>query len=494
MNFILKIAPPFLRRLDSHLRINHSWIWTTKIHLHIYLSILLAVFFSIIGCIYQIDLNEVPRISQQNSFFIMLFLPAVFLGAYMIYNMSLFNTDKSHGHRFRYQEVLLFLITFFTFCLPLLIPFPAAFILNSRIADLENDRQFKMDQDAFVMGLPYFPFEYGDYNYFPSDSVYINAMRMENDYEIRNNRYYNHMRDSIFWHKGIFKNERPYLYYTGNPYWSYRDPMHQDHLIKVNTERDPKVAVADIAKMERVVNKYSKGILLDKQTILDHYLKNYYLKESVVTASQQHSVDVASNNIENIQLAKQRYIHAWSKETHSFFALFIFCFTILFRVFKNVHWKQLLLSFAIILVGLTLIAIFEDSFRMRGRFISNVGLWLPLALLAISVKGFSIRHFNWIYSQANILLSFFLPFFPMIILHYLVLYFNILEIPYFDQYKEIVTEPSGFRHLEYSTEYYLVVSSIWSFTFWLGILSFTFLWNPYLKTLYLRYWSLPKTR
>ncbi|MCW3102080.1 MAG: hypothetical protein JWO09_520 [Bacteroidetes bacterium] len=511
MNFILKISPPFLRKLDDHLRINHTWIWTTRIHLHIYLSVLGCLFFSLIGMLYRIDITEAPGVHQQDMFLVLLFIPAVILGFFMIYNMSLFNSDKSQGYRFRYQEVLLFLVTFFSFCLPLLIPFSAAFILNERIAGLEEDKQFLADETAFNEGMPFFPSSPYNYQYFPSDSTYLlETVDYTNDELNDYRQHWSRMRDSIFWHRGVFRDARPYLYYTeartfGRSSYNYRyrphvlsyfnrDSAYTAYLRKINIARDPAIIIPAIAGMDLLLNKYSEGITVDRQLVLKRFMNHEYKPDNVGGELLETTLNNCTANIYAIEDAKCRNGAAWQTEVWMFLALFIFCFTIVYRVYKNVHWQQLLIAVAIIIGGLSIIAIFEDAFRTYGNIFLNTGMFLPLVLLFLSIKGFSIRSFSWVLSQANILLSGFLPFYPVIILYYLNRYFNILECSFFDRYKEILGEPSGYQRVVYNAEYYRLVKTIWFCTFSFGILSYVFIWNCYLKALYLRYWSLPKNK
>ncbi|MFL5763322.1 MAG: hypothetical protein ACJ77K_05215 [Bacteroidia bacterium] len=454
--------------------------------------------------IYRVDITDVPNTQRHDSFFILLFIPAVLLGFLIIYNMSLFNSDKSQGIRFRYQEVLLFLITFFSFCLPLLIIFPASFILNVRTAGLETDEQLRRDEVVFNEATPFFPLSEYDYHYFPSDSVYLlNSSSYPDNYESSHREFWELMRDSIFWHRGAFKDKRPYLYYTRlqqfNRNSSYddvltdQDSMYLDYLKKVNLKRDPVVAMKHISDMSNLLNKYSPGITLNTQDILRGYMQHEYLTLMDHSTLEQ-IVDCATSNIYAIDNAKNRVSLMWKVDVKAVIALFIFCFTIAFRIFKNVHWKQLLIAAAVIIGGTTIMAIFEDTFRTRGNIFANIGMFLPLLLIILSLKGFSVRSFNWMLCQTNILLSFFLPFYPLIVLYFLRKYFDIFEIPYFDRYKELIIEPSGYQRWVYNSEYFRLIKLIWQLTLWTGILSYVFVWQSYLKALFLRYWALPKNK
>ncbi|MBA3898872.1 MAG: hypothetical protein H0X62_01470 [Bacteroidetes bacterium] len=156
MKFTQKISPPFLKRADIYLRKNHPWIWATKVHLHIYLAFLLACIFSLVGLFYNIDVNQVPTGNDQDVLFNLLFVPAALFGVFIIYNMSLFNPDKSAAYRFKYQEFFLFLIYIFSFFLPFVIPYSAGLILNERISALVSDETYEQDVTAFNYGRIFF--------------------------------------------------------------------------------------------------------------------------------------------------------------------------------------------------------------------------------------------------------------------------------------------------------------------------------------------------
>ena len=82
-----------------------------------------------------------------------------------------------------------------------------------------------------------------------------------------------------------------------------------------------------------------------------------------------------------------------------------------------------------------------------------------------------------------------LPFFPVMILGYLDEVLDIFEIDFFDKY--LVSDPSRYR--PYSEEYYELIDAIWLNTFWAGLILFYLIGLPYLKKIFLRLMSLPKT-
>lgn len=535
MNFILRTAPSFLRKADAYLRINHSWIWSTKIHIHLYMTVILGAVFSLVGLLYHVDIRWAPDRSDLNGFFILLFIPAVIFCFYMLYNMSLFNTDKSYAYRFKYQEFFLFIIYFFTFCLPLVIPYSASLILNYRVDRLVDDVQFKKDQVAYNEALPFFPVNSDDYEYYPSDSVYLFETRERAKKEREGlSEYSNHyefwesMKDSVFSHTGIFEKTRPKLYYHHSLNWNtarhhdhydlfsnrrydYRDPdylsvdynfsgaedsLYAQYIEHTNLVHDPAMAEKHIAEMDELLKKYTVTKGIERQKIRDQYAGNYYIPEEarVQTDAREALMQLTEMNISSIHSAKMKYAYVFDGEIYLGLWIFIFCLTVLFLLFKNVHWKQFLLAIAINAALLTLVIIIEVISNGRGEFIGALAVLLPLIFLFVTIAGFYINRFSWFFNQVNIFLTVILPFYPLIVLSYLQYMRNIFEIEYFDRYKIPVVNSMGYTEWLYNTEYYELINTIWTWTFIGSILLYVFVWNSYLKLLYLRYWSLPKNR
>ena len=528
MEFIFKIAPPILKDLDNYLRVNHTWIWSTKVHIHTYMALLLGSFFSMVAAIYIVDIHDVVSVSEQDTFFGLLFIPAVIFAMYILYNMSLFNTDKSCSYRFKYQEFFLYILFFFNLALPLLIPLPAAFILNERVDNLVEDSQFEQDKTDINYGIGYFPYKAYDFVYYPTDSIYIietdtiESNNFDMHYNKESNYYYagqyrdqklkewGEFRDSIYWHKGIFKNTRPKLYYQYRNRWkkgyydyseyayeySYNSELYKDsllgiHITALNTKRDYQLAASYIGKVSKMIRKYYKDTIVDETVILNDFkIHNYgygYVDENIA-----HSMRAIIINVSRIHGAKLRKVVVWQSGFWVFLGIFVFCLTLLYSIFKSVHWKQFLLSFGTSALLLTVILIIEVSFRFKGDFVALTGVILPIVLLFKTIQGFQIKKFSWILSQTNILLSIILPFYPLIVLFYLDEYHDIFEIAYFDQFKEYYIDTAGDEQWNYNQAYYTLVSFIWWTTFYSGLGIYVVAWNSYLKTLYLRYWFLPK--
>jgi len=457
----------------------------------------------------------------------------------MIYQMALFNTDKSAAYRFRYQEFFIFLIYLFTFFLPLLIPYPASLILNERISNLVSDNELQHDQNSLNEGLIFFPVSNAAfYSYYPSDSIYLHQFRKRNNYDdayldetentsslsdstIQKRKEWVALTDSIYFHKGVFANVRPKLYYRNTRMWSrdnfynyntyiraelnesisetsLKDSLFLLYLDKINIVRDPNEASKHIAQLSETISTYSiiKGMELDQKAILNDFLKHNYYQSYCNNYPDLSTIIYSSiDNITNIHRAKLKVdIGSWNADFLFGLFIFIFCITTIFQIYKNVHWKQVLLGAAILAILFTLVCIIEIVFDFNGKFVSFAGIFLSALFLLASIKGFYIKEFNWVLNQAAVILAFCLPYFPLIILAYLDQHHGIFTISYFDKYLEPFKSYDGTISWSYNREYRELVTFIWLSTFWGGILAYVFIGNSYMKTLFLRFWSLPKVK
>lgn len=520
MNFILKFSPGFLKKLDRHLRTNLPWIWATRIHLNLYLSLVLSLFFILLGFLYQMNPEKVISSEEQNFFFGILFIPAVLLLGFFIYNMSIYNPDKKQAHRFKYQEFFVLLIYFFTLSLPLLIPYPTSWVLNERIANIEEEGILKKQAISFELGTFYYPSSRGNYSYFPNDSSFLKDLNNESQVRGMDAKYYEakrletqarlKMKDSIFDHKGVFKNKRPRLYfsdyigdYSANRYHEYNSyPYHDADLNNFNLEGSlvfttqkrelilhPNEGLAKdyINKFSEILLVYSNKRKIDTEKIYKDYIdNNYFLSYS--NQNLRHDIQLAASNMHEIREAQTRNVLSWNLDLYKGLALAIFCICLVFQVFKNSHWSQLLRF--VLFAGLifTIVLIIDGTSNFKSGLILIFPLYLSFVLTFISSRGFKLKKFSTPYVQFNIFMSFSSPFLGILFLAYMENVHGFFYWSWFDSYKEL----NNYGILDYGYEHRMMINECYTWAFWIGIFSYLLVWNSYLKSLYLRYWSLPK--
>lgn len=524
MNFITKLLPKFLKSYDAYLRVNHTWLWATRIHINLYLALLLNLVFIVLTFLYPTSITNAVYHGDVSTYFGLLFIPAALFFGLIVYQMALFNTDKSYAHRFRFQETWLFLIYFVSLVLPLSIPYTSAALLSERVAYIEKEDQLQNDLKVYSYGQMFFPISSAQYDYFESNEDY------SKDLEYRKKEYRKVIsaekelwfslqptRDSIsgniFRHKFQYKNQRPRLffnyhnldrsYYYGEGNYSYRnhgnwindvDPSGTILLdlqrFNFNPSRD--LATERIAEFSQLIKKYSSVDEIDEAQVLSDFFANNYV-ESYAYKDLRDYIFEARDNLLNIKSAHDKRAVVWNSEVFEFFLLWAFCLTLLFQAFKNVHWSQLIRSALVCGLLLTVLVVISVLTPHRLKVPIIVSAYFPLFLLFFSLNGFKLQRFSTRYLQINIILNFFLPFFPLMFWLYLDEVHKLYSWSVFDGLREAerIKNPNRWNYdsLSYSTRRQLEYIVLWC-----GILFYVFVGNNYLKSLYLRYWSLPKKK
>jgi len=521
-----------MRELDTYLRVNQPWLWATRIHIHLFTSLVLGFIFTLVGLGFVLNLRDLPSMTDSQIFFTLLIIPAIIYGVFVTYHMSLYNSDKSFGRTFFYQELFVFLIYIISFMLPLIIPYSAQVMIDLRIAALVDDEVLYEDHVRFEHGMVYFPRSWYDYSYYPSDSIYIKdykgeEMIMEPEFEFgtqeeyeafealqkmhyTKEREWRMMKDSIYSQSGIFEHRRPALYlmrsnshtydyyYKGERqslYW-IEDSLRKDFIYQRNLDRDIVHAREGVANVLQLIDKYSDWndvkVKMDEQMIVNDYLKNNYAK-SYSEVYLHGNLSRTRSNMWRIAQAKDFGGYMYQGAVWLTFGVFIYYLAILFNVFKNVHWKQLLLGLTVVGVVAALLGMVDAMFYFKGELFTTGSLILILVCIGLSFTAFKADRFSVFKNQAIVILNFLLPVVPVLFLFYMSEYWDFFKCEYFDQYLEKVLY-RGEWTWKYSAEYYELVSMIrWS-TFWGGLIAYTLIWNTYLKMIYLRLWALPSNK
>ncbi|MBL4577058.1 MAG: hypothetical protein JKX74_01220 [Flavobacteriales bacterium] len=528
MSFILKYAPAFFQRLDNYLRVNHPWLWSTRIHITMYLALILSGVFALVGWAYGLDIRDLPTLGDSEGFFSLLIIPTVIFMVFTVYHMALYNSDKSYGRKFLYQEFFVFFIYTLSFILPFVIPYSAQLMVDHRIADLVDDEELHLDHKNYDYGRMYFPDDSYDYDYYPSDSIYIDeyhrkalgfvggteaelAAYQEWQQELyQMHREWENMKDSIYQHEGVFLHERPYLYLDRRYFrkaeyyyvderkdlWEIEDSLLEEFVYQRNIDRDIAYATEGIANVVRLMDQYSYvsdiKADLDEQTILEDYRAHNY-KWSFSEKYLGPNLHKARGNMNRIAEAKNFDGYMYDGFWFMFMFVFLYYCAIFFNVFKNVHWKQFLLGLVVIGAGWAVFGIIDVMYNFRGDLMmSSLMILLGLCFWQ-SFRAFSATRYTVWMNQAVVLLNFLLPVVPFAILGFMDVVLDFFHWEYFDQYREMKFY-YGEWHWDYTDEYHIVVEAIRLITFWAGILIYPFVWNTYVKILYLRLWALPSNK
>lgn len=536
MKILRKISPAFLNAFDDKLRSRSPWLWATRIHYHIYISLMCTAFFTLIGAIYRVNLTDVPSRMDQGVFWAVLIVPCIILSLYMLYNMSLFNPDKAGAKRIPYQEFFVLIIYLVTFLMPFAIPYSATWMLDTRTDWLVDDQELYEDAHNLTYADPFLYTGWGEYRYYPSDSIYLEFRKKPElktnyyDDEViitphdsllwtlywTNEHHWSQMRDSILYQVGVFEEDRPHLYFHGGYLdflgyshyhgWYYETPIFSDSrdsgadslyqifVETVNVARSAELAKPYLEKYAGLLEKYGSDTLdVDRGSLLEDYLQNRYTG-GYVHYYLDDADDQSRDNIENLFDAKENRSVIYDDDTFYGTLVFCFCFAVLFSIFKNVHWRQGLLFIATTSLLITLIAVIGVIVDGDEEYFLSAFTFLPFLFLAISFWGFKLKTFNGFLNQVVMLLNISLPWILIMILVYLDEVHDIFRMPYFDQYKVWYYPEFEKAYLDYSSEYYELISRIWWVVIWGSPIMYILAWNSYVKSLYQRFWFLPRRR
>ena len=499
MNWILKIAPKELKLIDVHLRENYPWIWATRIHFTLYAMLLLGSFAALIGFITPVDIKSPMSSGGIMTFFGIFMFPAIIFMGYMIFQLCLFSVEKRKGKSSFFRPLLVFPLMMISVLSPLVMPFSVSFVLNSKIANLAPKEQVNLDCLDLKKAKYFVNTSEHDYKYFATKLDYISYWKEGKKGAKYNRNTQDEVKKAIYFHEGQYRNERPRLYkvrtYSSNYNNSYASESGEDSEGDVNNDvmqfyhdQNLNLSLKDarnyLEHLNTCLERYSDYGMLNLDSMILELKNNNYN----YNGKSQNFYNKISRNLENIKRAQNTYL---PKELGAIFSGFLwtaFIITLLLFIFKMVHWKQFLLSILIIGIYLTLIGIVEGVGNFGGEFFPIMAVLFVVVSMILLNRVWTINKFSVVINQMAIVTFLSLAFFPIMILGYLEEVLGIFEMSYFDKY--FVLDSAESR--PYTTEYYEMIETLWSITFWSGILFFYLLGLPYLKKVFLRLMSLPK--
>lgn len=531
MNWILKIAPKWLTKIDVFLRINYVWIWATRIHLMLYFNLLLTLVVSIISFVSPLDLRDLLKVKDLSNFYIPLLIPAFLFMGFYIFQVVLFNPDKRFTKGKSWHSIVVFLCMQLGLFLPFLMPISTAVVLNYKIANMVSDEEFVEDRNMYLTSGFYM---YNNSDYFglyknPEDYLKAkNKTYFEPEFK-RNGQIYEDyekkvLRDSIFFHKGVFKNNRPKLYRNANVYneglylftekltnpfiQNYVDSIVLHFTIQQNINFSKSIAVKEIGNINYLLSKYSYYDRLFPDSVIHDFESNTYQGYTFNNSrvkGQDYNVyyedysystlkfEEIGSTLYNIVEAKNYFIPN-SVSSFMFVMFYVTYFlSVLILLFKWINWKQFLLFLLINGVLLAILGVFEAIYRFKGVLILNFTLIIMLISYFILVKSYFNKMYKWWNNQWSIFAYLFLPTIFIFLLGYLDEIFHFWYWDYFKQkyYKRIY---NGYEWtMELTPEYYELKSTVAFICFHSGLLLFVVL-LPLLHKVFMRLHALPKSK
>jgi len=515
MNWIFRIAPRELRLIDVYLRENYPWIWATRIHFTVYLTILLGVFAALVGLITPVDVQNPMSSGDIMTFFGVFMFPTIILMGYIIFQLCLFSVDKRKGKSSFFRPLFIFPLMTFSVVSPLIMPYSISFVLNEKVANLAEEQQVTQDLIDLQRTKYFVNSGEGDYKYFGTEKEYLRYWSLGQEGRDNIKNYRKSFKKSIYYHEDEHINARPRLYKVKNyssgyniysSGWDFDKEVHFKNEVKQfyheqNLDLSFVQAEKYLNHLNFCIDRYTKRGSIDVGRVIDELENNIYsdcYSNTRRNRSGSHynydvlivndSFNESSNNLAHIKRAQLNYLPSYTGVIFLGFLWASFIIALLLFIFKLVHWKQFLLSILVIGIYLTIIGIIEVVGRFKGDFFTIMAALFLVASIIFLNKVWSLQKFSVVVNQIAIVAFMSLPFFPIMILAYLNQQMDVFEISYFDQY--LIENTDTYR--PYSQEYYDLIEVIWRNTFWGGIIFFYLMGLPYLKKVFLRLMSLPK--
>ncbi len=541
MNILLKISPSFIKELDRRLRVNLPWVWATRSHLNLFWGLVLGVLFAMIGLVYQVDQRDVMNSNSLESLFMILCIPAVIWILFSIYQLALFNDEKIFGKHFYGKEILVFVIYFITFSIPFVIPYSTTFVINQKIAGILTNEELDQHYHDFHYGKMYFPVEAYHYEYYDSDMDYINSINNADPKKYvslvnpnhTNNRkvarkflegyhwkYEHHrdsmrlIRDSIFQESPFFKPYKLTLFsYPRRGFETYYDwgedgfPLYADSSLidfvhRRNLDRDETIALERIKKLIPLMYDFASDAKeISEQQILEDYRNHRY----VSSYSYQHlrsDFYQINQNLSRIARAKMYKSGCFSSIVLIVLPIILFLLTILFSIYKNVNWKELLIGVVTLGILALIAGVIEVVGRWRGDFILSATLIMYFVTIILTFRAKSLRMKNVFVMQSVVVLNLTVVFLPICTLIYLD---EVCNIHFRSVLSSILIKAEEWFNWgiynsgrNYSKNYLLDYSDLnrmlKNSMIFLGIGMYLVFWNSYFKRLYLKLWALPSNK
>lgn len=487
MNLLRRLMPEFLLRFDDEHRMRNPRLWATKWHYHIWFLLLVNALVFATAMLLPVHLY---RAMEPEFMFNMLIVFDVVYLCFWVYRSVLFNVEKRHGLRGKWQEPWEFLVQMVSIMLIMSISYTMGLTLSQRIDKTISDRDFLDDMHTLNEGAPYFL--HGCCNwYYTSNEDGVSHDRSSVSHYTRNEQFhffrsleeYTH-RDSIRKHsrghyvplQDIYERyasaadqfDDPYeasihdpdsmayyraladsiaerfpLFYMSHAYFSeypiFHDSLETMHELDSMYEKryiehlDDSDAV-HLARIERFIRTSQKYVA--HKVEID--------PELVLTALRQKEPLEISSNVFAAALNRINDAKTMNYEFASFGAFMVvliigFYIALLLSIFKNMYWQPFLIAvvtgFVVPIVVLLAVLILDEWLHISDEedimIWSNYIIGLGLILLVFAFKSQVVYRTRT--AVMAILANVMWPIAALITLFMLQEYFDVFGIQALDQ-------------------------------------------------------------
>lgn len=485
-----KLIPPFLRKLDNYLLLNHPIAWISKIHIVLFYGLITWSLSALSGLLIPINLSQPQDLGLWYFLFTILAIVAL---CFWIYHNIIFNLEKKFGKRAWVDEYKIFFLN--VCCVFIFISFPIPFtsIYNTRLANTVSEEELIHD---------------------------INTMNAAEPFLMRNLTHYESMYDTAT-HYSSFDLRKPVVFDAYTPWVMKYDSLRFRRLAGYSElsaiyerAKNSDQQIRDLLNNSLHVGK--KYGLTDSDVNVDSLLKRsrYLMAHSPITSEDFYSYSQSYNNnyameqiFVHIAEAKYNTLFIGKFEFLNFLLFTCLYLSILLMLFKMVPWKQFLLT---LIAGIILpILLFIISQLMPFGYSSRGNSYLVLLMLTLVVAiVFTLlgilpaREFNPFRNICSQITYLVLPMLPVIILLLIKVYFFDGDYSNYEP-DYMATELASNQNNYYNTWPYIyaqLMRDYWRHWFdkWIvvtlygGLVLFIAVFMPLMKQLFVKQLSLPR--
>lgn len=472
------IFPAFIEQIESRLIIHNPWLWSTRIVRHLWLLLIFNIILAIGAFVTPINFQN---LANPESWFLFMILFLVVYGIYWVYQQVIHNIERDGGSKALWLTIPDLLIKWVGFFLLLSIPFTPSYILSRKIdasisdQNFENETQLIYASDALVG-------ERDDFQFFVSDSAFLNRNNPKNRYVGANDGYYE---DDIYYKQASYESNYK-VNLVNILFWKaigriqhfnadiyndmYTESQKIDSIEHYEYVRDSIIRHFDTYFVGGTDHYVSEGgnmffnrdsLFIVCRDLTDSELEEMYLDRKAIhikygsdyenTATeavhrfrrlvkgnvQQGEVNeyVSLNNLryddrnssnqsyQNRRLVgkvKDGKLNLLNAEMYLFLAIFFFGLAILLWVFRSIHWKWFILSVAVAVGLFVLSGMLIEWLDYRDSVSVFAALFVNFALVsAVILFKLSGKRFSRLMTVCLALFISFLAFMPGIVMKYM---------------------------------------------------------------------------
>ncbi|MGB0523834.1 MAG: hypothetical protein ACPGJS_12780 [Flammeovirgaceae bacterium] len=332
MHFLNKIVPPFLKKLDHYLLLNHRLIWETKFHFVLFYGLTAFIAYTLLGLVYPISLTS--ALPDPLTVGIVGAIPVFILFCYWAYHQIQYAIEANYGQLFAGLGQWRMLIYFTSTLIFILPATQLGFLVNQRIADLTHGKELDEDILTLNIGNPFYlvnGYYSGDHDIWYESTV--NILEYLDCKDQRSDQYC----------------DRFDFEYFGSTYgdiYSYYGGMDDRHLIfnlksyfKYDTGLHREEKINYISAYKQVFEKYG-GVI---HTSPIEVYQGFYKDEQVVSQLGYQKYFV-KNQIKSIAKAQAGVDNFTMRGVTKVSLILAFMFSLVMYTLKSVSMKDFIIS------------------------------------------------------------------------------------------------------------------------------------------------------